>query len=253
MKDYSKILRGFGGKPFSRLQMYAAIKEADPDFRQTQVRYVLGSLLDSGSVIRVSRNQYIFQEEGSRKEEFDKLYSATARKVIGFFRRWHKDMDFRIWELCWLDEFLKDPVIKNKIFLEVEDRECERIFSLMSEEFENLILIRPSHIAHHRKDPDWYYNEPDYIIISPLHAETPRGKTEACEAPLEKIIVDMFSDKPLKKLLAGEDYAAVLTKMFGRYVIDEQKMFRYARRRNREELIRRYIREKTDIELLKES
>ena len=64
---------------------------------------------------------------------------------------------------------------------------------------------------------------------------------------LEKLIVDLFANKTLLKLLSKGDYPQALEEMFNKYQINESKLLRYASRRGKKEEIVKFISEKTNI------
>lgn len=66
---------------------------------------------------------------------------------------------------------------------------------------------------------------------------------------LEKLLVDLFADEKLQLFLETSEFSTILEQAFHTYVIDESKMFRYARRRNIEDKIKRIIVEDTTIKL----
>ena len=53
-------------------------------------------------------------------------------------------------------------------------------------------------------------------------------------------------------MVSQGDYANVLETIFEKYSVDQLKMFRYARRRNKKDEVRSFIEKNTDIKLLKE-
>ena len=69
---------------------------------------------------------------------------------------------------------------------------------------------------------------------------------------MEKIIVDLFANKTVSALVSKGDYPDMLERMFSKYIIDQSKLFRYARRRNKAKVIAEYIRNNTNIDLVVE-
>lgn len=52
-------------------------------------------------------------------------------------------MDYRIWEINWLNEFWNHQIAQNKIFLEVENIGCEFVYTELCERHSGKILLRP--------------------------------------------------------------------------------------------------------------
>lgn len=87
------------------------------------------------------------------------------------------------------------------------------------------------------------------IIVQNLITEAPVDKSNPHGVVLEKLLVDMFADKKVKMFLEESEFASILENAFTSYIIDESKMFRYARRRGAEEKIRDFIVLNTNIQL----
>ena len=88
------------------------------------------------------------------------------------------------------------------------------------------------------------------ILLDRLVSESPKGESSAYGLSLEKLVVDLFANKKLKQMLSFSDYPQALENMFSMYKIDETKLFRYARRRNKEIEIRDFIKDNTNIQLI---
>lgn len=93
------------------------------------------------------------------------------------------------------------------------------------------------------------YGGNDSIIIERLISESPKGKTEPYNLAIEKLIVDLFANKRLKEMISPGDYPAALESIFSMYKVDQVKMFRYARRRNKDMEIFEFLKNKTNVDL----
>ena len=244
MIDAKEILEQTKLSVFSRNDIYENAIKMYPDFKKTQMRYLIGRLLDNKDIVRVARNRYIAPGKSHCKGNYTGKYSERSVRIIDIVSCRYPMLDFRIWELTWLNEFLNHQIARNKILLEVEESGCEYIYTLLSEEFDGAVLLKPN-------EEDLYrYGRDDGIVVGKLVKESPKGSPIIYSAPLEKIIVDMFANKLLRSMLSGGDYPEALTEMFDKYVIDQSKLFRYARRRNKETVIRDYLSQKTSVVLI---
>ena len=63
------------------------------------------------------------------------------------------------------------------------------------------------------------------------------------------MLVDLFADSLLKNAVSEGEYPIILDNAFHNFVLDENSMFRYAKRRNVAKKIREMIEEKTNISL----
>ncbi|HKL58568.1 MAG TPA: DUF6577 family protein [Sphaerochaeta sp.] len=210
---------------YTRQSILHAAQKLDSSFKETQLRGLLGVLQDSNLLVRVGHNQYRKVATAVSKPLYAGLYSKTAQEVISWMEARFPLLEYRVWELTWLNEFFNHLVAHNKIFLEVEQEGCEFVFSELVEKCHGKVLLRPT--AQDIQN----YGVDDGIIIDRLVTEAPKGVGERYQVPLEKLIVDLFANKHL--MLPKGDYPSAIEEMFARYQIDQKAMLRYARRRNK--------------------
>lgn len=228
----------------TRQQILHAARIIQPSFKETQLRHLLGSLLNCALLVRVGRNQYKKAGKGPKKSVFTGEYSKAALQVIQCMQERFSLLSYRVWELSWLNEFFNHQFGRNQIFLEVEKDGCDFVFSELAEKFPGRVLLRP------KAQEILQYGTDDGIIIDRLVTEAPKSDGERYQVPLEKLIVDLFANKNL--VLSKGDYPSAIETMFSKYRLDQVAMRRYARRRNKEKEIFGFLRDKTIIELLVE-
>ena len=208
------------------------IRLQDSGFKETQLRYVLGRMLESNILIRVGRNEYELNTQ-NRKAVYDKnhLLMLLGKEIDKAYPL----VDFRVWELRWLNEFFNHQIGQNKIFVEVENDACEYVYSAVSELTDSMVLYKPSFEDLFR------YGDNDSIIITRLVKEAPTGVPYRYNVRLEQIIVDLFADKYLGEMLSKADYPEAIRAMFNVYCIDRSTLSRYAKRRNRMSEVEEYL------------
>jgi hypothetical protein len=226
----------------TRKDILKAAQKVDPSFKETQLRYLLGVLGNSKMLVREGRNQYRKAENTHEKIAYRGVYSDSAQTVIRKMESAFPLLDYRVWELYWLNEFFNHLAAKNMIFLDVESDGCDFVFSQLFEEFPGRVLLYPK-----VQDIEKYGTE-NGIIIDRLVTETPKGKGQRYRVPLEKLIVDLFANKNL--LIPKAEYPEAIQQMFDTYLIDQVSLFRYARRRNKETELVSFLKNKTSVELL---
>lgn len=231
---------------FTRQSLFEITMEVNPEFRETLLRNLLGKLLDSGDVVRVGRNQYQKNSRNNDKNVYKNYYSKEAMQIVEIMQQKYPLLDYRVWEICWLNEFWNHQIAQNKIFVEVERIGCDFVYTELNEEYSGGILLRPTEKELYR------YGGINTVIIDRLVSEAPKGNPERCNTPLEKIIVDLFANKNLRCMVHIGEYARAIAEMFDKYYIDQIKLFRYARRRNKHKEIYYFLTEKAGVKVTTE-
>ena len=242
--DKRAILQKLPDGICTRQHIVHAARLVEPSFKETQLRQLLGALHTSNLIVRVGRNQYRKADDSPRKPVYTGVYSKTAQVVIEYMETTFPLLEYRVWELSWLNEFFNHLVARNRVFLEVEHEGCDFVFSALFEKFPGKVLLRPEVQEILR------YGTDDGIIIDRLVTEAPKSAGERYQVPLEKLVVDLFANKKL--MLSKGDYPSAIETMFSKYRIDQVALFRYARRRNKAKVLFNFLRVKTTIELLVE-
>ena len=242
--DASIILDKINKDSFTRRDVFDAASSACDDFKESDMRNLMEAMLVGGSIVRIAHNRYVRKE--SSKQEYKPVYSDEAKKLIKDVKEKYPYLSFQVWEITWFNEFLNHLVAHNRIFLDVENDGCEFVYSSLADDYGGRMLLRPS-----VKELQ-YYIQTDSIIVERLVSESPKGRNDAYEVPIEKLIVEMFANKTLMRMISKGDYPEALETIFEKYNVDQIKMLRYARRRNRKDELVNYIKEYTNIKLLGE-
>lgn len=227
---YAKtILDVITNEPFNRNDLLCAIQQSvNPNAGPSQVKYCLATMLENGLIQRNGRNEYTRAEE-SLKIEYINQYSEEALKIIKCMKKKYPLLEYRVWELSWLNEFINHMIGSNRIMVEVEKKACEFVYDDIAKVTNQRVLVKPT-------DKEMMlYSGANTIVIDRLISESPRGK-EAYSVPLEKIIVDLISNKNI--CLSEKDLNYAVQTIQRKYKIDKSKILRYARRRGKEEEVR---------------
>ncbi len=231
---------------FTRQDVYVAAYSVEDNFRETQMRNLMEKLLSDGSIVRVARNKYCKKSTTSNMKQYEGIFSDEAIVLKENVEKEFPYIRFQIWELNWLNEFLNHLVAKNMIFLEVENDGCEFVYTALIEKYKGQMLLRPS-----EKEID-YYSTGGSIIVNRLVSEAPENKNNPHRPVIEKIMVDLFANKILRNSISMGDYPEMIESIFAKYEVDQVRLFRYARRRNKAKEIAEFIKTKTKVKLLVE-
>lgn len=212
------------------------LKRESPDIGRSTVFYMLKYLCETGKIIRTCKGHF----EISDKRNYSYELSETATNISGSIQETFPLVDFQIWELYQMNEFVNHQLSRNTIFVDVENMLDESVFNLLFNEF--------SHVLHNPNVDEYYkYAGEETIIVRKLISEAPPSFGQYKQASLEKILVDLFGRGVSGSIISYSEYRAIYEDSFEKYMINQPKMFRYARRRGIEKKIVDFIHEKTNI------
>ena len=232
MSKYDEITNYLPDTSFAREDILTAAYNADSSFSDSSLRRLIDRLKASGLIVHVARDVYTKPSKNdSNLSDYVCDYSDKAKAIIDYMQGKFPRLRFVVWETSALNEFTGHLLARNYIMLEVENSGCEFVFDGIKHDFELNTLLRPTQKELLR------YGENDTVIVDRLITESPTGTSEKYALTLEKLIVDMFSNRTLKETLSRGDYAEAISDMFSKYRINVVKLLRYARRRNKEETV----------------
>lgn len=238
MNKYLKIL---GNMPvFDKSIFFDVVKEKENTYSDRTLEKILNANINAGNIARVGRNAYCIQGDLKQyRYEYCELSNHIANILYSDF--YH--LDFRIMELYQLNRFLNHQIAHNAIFVFVEKDISISVFERLKKDYAGRVLINPS-------EKDFFnYRLEDIIVVKNLLTESPKGKTQFWHTDLEKLLVDLFSDKLLKEMFSESELPSIFETSFANYIIDESKMFRYAKRRKADKRIKQFIDCDTTVKL----
>lgn len=229
------------GTLFDKQQFRAVVHSISPCYSEASVNWLIGKLKQEKEIQVVGRGKYIRTEKERGSYEYH-AHSMKFQMIEELVKTEYPLVIFQMWELIQMNEFVNHQIAKNVIFVEVENMLEEPVFHLLHENYPHVLFSPTKNQFYRQKGID------DTVVVQKIISEAPRSiHAHACV--LEKILVDIFSNKITGELIEKSEYKGILEDSFAKYQIDESKLLRYARRRNREQDIRCFIEEYTDIKL----
>ena len=120
----------------------------------------------------------------------------------------------------WLNHQINSEII----FVEIERPYMEFLFDDLKEKKYSDVLLNPSVEEFYR-----YRKKDGYtILIKPLAKEAPK---QGENIPLEKLIVDLFSDRLLRSLYEEAELPEIYRQMAGDYRLRITRLYSYAKRK----------------------
>ena len=196
---------------------------------------------DRQEIFRVLEEQYKGLSLASYKLKMQRLLESGENARVGRNYERHPFLEYRIFELVQMNEFLNHQIAHNAVFVFVEADLGDFVFETLKEKYPGKVLLNPSVKEYH------LYWQDDLIIVGKLLTEAPKGKKAVWHTCLEKMLVDMTAEKVIKTAFSEAEYPGVLEQAFQKYIIDESQMFRYAKRRHIKDDILKIIQSQTGI------
>lgn len=222
------------GVEMTRQDICNIAKSVDDTFRETLLRNLLGELMSNERISRVGRGHYVSYVKKSEGQNIKKVYSGTyserAENLVNDVAERFPLLPFQVWELRWLNEFLNHLVAENIIFLDVEKEGCEFVYEELRDKYDGELLLKPTVEQVYR------YGKDGTIVIGRLITETPKGDKKG-SVPLEKIMVELEANKILRSLISVGEVPQIINDMYDKYLVDDAKLLRYARRRNKQDVM----------------
>jgi len=208
---------------FSRDDLRVAMNDCGILISEASFKSKLQWLINSGKIVRIGRNAYCIPSDGLQKYSYE--HSELSEDVAGRLLEKHPYLDFTVFELVQLNEFINHQVAHNALFVSVEGDLGGFVFDNLKAAYPGKILLNPNTDTYHQ------YWSSDMIVIVKLITESPKNRETPWAARLEKILVDIVADPLLTASVSESEYPGIFRNAFRKFVIDESCLFRYARRR----------------------
>lgn len=219
---------------YSRKELVDMLRNLKADLSDGTYNWILGSLVSDGQLIRQGYDAYRLSN-GISKKEYRPDYSGDALGVMNDVQNKYPYVRFTVFETVLMNEFLNHLIANNTIFIQVEKESSIFIFRYLQEAGYQNVLYKPD-----VSDFDLYWAKGS-IIVTNLISESPIRTDNPGEILLEKILVDMLADKLIATTFSKAELPDVFEQAVSRYNLDKVRMFRYARRRNRQDEVKKYM------------
>ncbi len=124
-----------------------------------------------------------------------------------------------------------------QIIVEVEKEVTQSVFYFLKE-LKYLVFIEPTEEILEKYLP----RDKEAIIIKSLVSESPLQEIgNVRTVTIEKLLVDIFSDTIVFSVQQGTELQTIFQDAFNKYTVNQSKMLRYASRRRKKEIFRKYL------------
>ena len=134
-----------------------------------------------------------------------------------------------------MNEFLNHLIAQNTVFVQVERESGIHVFWFLQEQGTQHVMYKPAKV-----DFNLYWSR-DSVIVTNLISEAPIRADRPHHILLEKMLVDLSADKLIAATFSRAELPDVFEQAQSRYPLDKVRMLRYARRRNRKDVLLKYL------------
>lgn len=197
---------------------------------RSRMNWYLAKMADEGKLSRIAHGTYSVE---TSKKRFAPQVSQDAIDLYNQFHADFPEIGICVYEGLWLFQFMHHLASNQVIYIEVEKDIAETVFHSLQDQGKT-VYLRPD------KDLIYKYINLDQtaIFVKNLTSESPLQTTDGIKIPtLEKLLVDMYTD-PDFFYLQGSEYNRIMHNARSRYIINQSRLLRYARRRNTSTIIK---------------
>ena len=145
-------------------------------------------------------------------------------------------LDICLWNTSALNEFMIHQPGRFYILIEVEKDAAQSVFFSLKEA-KYSVFIEPTKDLIEKYIPD----EKETLIVKPLVTEAPLQKIDGLNTvTIEKMLVDIFCDEVIFSAQHGSEMRTIFKEAISKYVVNENRMLRYANRRRKKESFTKY-------------
>ena len=233
MSEMRQIPDSLQKKDYFSRQEYTDAMVSSYEMTGPQIAYDLNKRLDQGAIVRVGWGRYSLP----KKRMYRYQYSDSAIEVVKTISDDYDGLDFQVFELRQLNSFMNHQMAHNTIFVAVENDLVDLVFDSLWKAYPGRVMLKP------KVDQYYRYRQDDEIVVGRLPSETPKGIDKPWMSRLEKILVDVFTDKLVSKIVPDGEKEMIIDGAFSEYMLDENTMIRYAKRKGTEKKMKKILTE----------
>jgi hypothetical protein len=185
-----------------------------------------------GVLTRIGRGKFAL---GPRKI-FVPDISNKLKNIHSKLKKQYPFLETCIWNTSVFNEFMVHQPGRFHILVEVDKDAVHSVFFFLKDS-KYAVFIEPTKDLMEKYLPD----EKETLIVKTLVTEAPLQKIERLNTPtLEKMLVDIFCNGIVFAAQQGAEMRNIFTEARSKYVINENRMLRYADRRKKKEILKEY-------------
>lgn len=198
------------------------LPQSGKNITNSSIYWYLGQLVKAGKLVRVGRGRYSI----ATKQVFSISPDLSIVALYSELRRNYPFASFCIYRGSVIAPLQHHLAPNNIIYIETEKEATDAVFNYLQEK---------GYVVYIKPDREFIYRYVDLskeaIFVKTLVSESPLQTINEIPMPtLEKLLVDINTDGDFFYLQEAESHY-ILENAVNLYTINENRLFRYARRR----------------------
>lgn len=235
--NYKSILKQMkNNKIYSRKQVCDFVLKDKPNLSVNSLKWIISDMVKKSVLYKVQRGKYSLTNTKTNLKQYVPILNHDLAEISKIINHKYPLINYVCFESIQLNEFLNQLIAKNTFFIYVEKEASKAVLRYLQENGITNILYKPN-----IKEYDSYWRE-NTIIILDLISEYPRNKYDAHVISIEHLLVDLISEKCITYLYSKSEINYIYRTISKLYMVDYSRLYRYARRRNKEETVKKIVR-----------
>ncbi len=228
------LLKLSSKESYHRDDLFRIFRSEKEDLSDSAFRWTLYNLQREQKLFRIDYDTYTTKRP-ERLPEYRPIYSDKAKFVMKTLEDKYPALVFTIFESVLLNEFLNHQIAQDTVYVQVEKEVSSYIFDLLREEYAGSVLYKPG-----KRDFDRYWMR-DCIVVTELISQAPLSQQAPHEMTVEKMLVDVLAEKSIAATFSPSELPFLFENVMEGYQVDKRRLNRYAGRRGKAELIKKYM------------
>ena len=223
---------------FSRQELFDFFCKFDANLKEATFRWKVHNLKNKHIIASVSRDFFTLEY----KPVFVPNIGVREYKTFLKIQKQFPALKCCVWSSQIVNEFMLHIPTQSIIMLQVEKEAIEPVYDFLKEQKQN-VFIQPEEKEIER----YVFKSESAIVLQSLITKSPiQQVNNAITVTLEKLIIDLLSDKKLFAHFQGNEMTHIVNTAYNRYAINFTTLFYYAKRRGKEIELTELL-NKTDI------
>jgi hypothetical protein len=222
-----------GNKIILTDDLYRFYQSEEPKINKSTVNWRIYELVQNGILQRIGKGKFVVGQSIHYLPEI----SNKEIKINSVIKKEFPFIKYCIWNSSILGEFLQHQSSFQFIVVEVEKDALESVFYSLKDNYDSTFKKPTKQMVE-----EFVFTRQNSIIINSFISEAPiQSIKNVPTSSLEKLLVDLYSDKNLFYFLQGYELVNIYKNAFDKYTVNKSKLLRYADRRGMKIKINKFI------------